>query len=124
MPSSTLPSKQDLCQQLEQTLLKLKQNPSSITTEDARRLSENYDTHDRRSARIISAVEAFAVANVEVHDQSPSLGQEIHTSLLTIVKDLHAAVSSNPDDVTDEVLKTAQSVVSSTLLTTFFSLKL
>ncbi|KAI8940224.1 hypothetical protein NX059_003928 [Plenodomus lindquistii] len=112
MSSANVSSEQDLAQQLDKTLLKLKQDPSSITTEDARRLSENYDAHDERSARIISAVEAFAVANVEVHNQNPSLGQEIHTSLLTLVKDLHAAVTLNPGDVTDEVLKTAQSVVS------------
>ncbi|KAH9873620.1 hypothetical protein IAQ61_004244 [Plenodomus lingam] len=112
MPSSTLPSQQDLCHQLEQTLLKLEQDPSRITTEDARRFSENYDAHDTRSARIISAVEACAVANLEVHDQNPSFGQELHTSLLTLVKDLQAAVTCNPGDVTDEVLRTAQSVVS------------
>ncbi|KAF2855402.1 hypothetical protein T440DRAFT_153776 [Plenodomus tracheiphilus IPT5] len=112
MQSSTLPSEQDLAQQLEKTLGKLKDDPSSITTEDARRLSEHCDAHDTRSARIISAVEALAIANVEVHDQNPSLGQELHTSLTTLAKDLHAAVTLKPDDVTLEVLRTTQTVLS------------
>ena len=101
---------------MKQILVKLKHNPSSITTEDARRLSENVEARDERSARIISAVESFAIANGNLHEQDPSLGQAPHTSLLTVVKDLHAAVESSPSEVTPEILRTAQSVVSSNLL--------
>lgn len=108
------PTREDLFQQeMEKILVKLKNNPSSITTEDARRLSENVEARDEKSARIISAVESFAVANEALHEQDPNLGQAPHTSLLTVVKDLHAAVDTSPGDVTTEILRTAQSIVSS-----------
>ncbi|KAF1839905.1 uncharacterized protein K460DRAFT_297597 [Cucurbitaria berberidis CBS 394.84] len=93
---------------MEKILVKLKNDPGSITTEDARRLSENVEARDEKSARIISAVESFAVANEALHDQDPSLGQAPHTSLLTVVNDLHAAVDTNPSDITTEVLRTVQ----------------
>ncbi len=98
---------------MEHVLEKLKNNPGSITTEDARRLSENYEARDESAARIISAVESFANANLNLHEQDPSLGQAPHTSILTVVKDLNAAVEISPDEVTPEALATTQSVVNS-----------
>ena len=120
-PSSQL----KLQQEMTEILHKLKNNPSSITTEDARRLSENAEARDERSARIISAVESLAVANVEVHKKDSDLGQVPHTNLLTVVQDLNAAVIRNPEDVTPDVLKGAQSVVSSKciLLAQYISLR-
>lgn len=94
-------------------LQKLKTDPSSITTEDARRLSENVVVHDDQTAKLISAVESFAAASEVMHEVNPHLGQAPHTSLLTVVNDLKVAVEQNPGDVTTEVLRTAQNVVSS-----------
>lgn len=107
-------SREELFQQdMEKILVKLKNEPGSITTEDARRLSENVEVNNEKSARIISAVESFAVANESLHEEVPPLGQPIHSSLLTIVMDLEIAVQCNPGDVTDEVLRTTQSIVTS-----------
>jgi hypothetical protein len=92
---------------------KLREDPSKITTEDARRLSENAVAGDLRTAKIISAVEAFAAASEVINEVDPQLGQAPHTSLLTVVNDLRVAVDRNPSDVTTEILKTAQTVVSS-----------
>jgi hypothetical protein len=94
-------------------LVKLREDPRSLTTEDARRLSENAVADDMRMAKIISAVEAFAVASEVIHDVDPHLGHSPHTSLMTLINDLKVAVEQNPTDVTTEVLKTAQNVVSS-----------
>jgi hypothetical protein len=107
---------------LEDILKKLREDPSTITTEDARRLSENAQARDLRSAKIISAVEAFAAASEIVHEVDPSLGQAPHTSLLTVVNDLKVAVDQNPADVTTEVLRTAQAIVSSECNSSLFSL--
>ncbi|KAL6711942.1 hypothetical protein ACN47E_002985 [Coniothyrium glycines] len=93
-------------------LNKLKNDPTAITTEDARRLSENHDAKDERSARIISAIEAYAVANEMLHELDPKLGQAPHTSLLTVVEDLNAAVGASPHEVTDEIFRMTQSIVS------------
>jgi hypothetical protein len=101
---------QDLMQDI---LDKLRDDPSSITTEDARRLSENTVAGDLRTAKIISAVEAFAAASETIHEVDPQLGQAPHTSLLTVVNDLKIAVDQNPTDVTTEVLRKAQTIVSS-----------
>jgi hypothetical protein len=98
---------------MQDILAKLKNDPSSITTEDARRLSENAVVGDLRTAKIISAVEAFAAASETINEVDPQLGQAPHTSLLTVVNDLKVAVDQNPTDVTAEVLKKAQTVVSS-----------
>jgi hypothetical protein len=49
--------------QLESILRKLKTDPSSITAEEARTLSENVAICDDRAVRIISAVESLAIAN-------------------------------------------------------------
>jgi hypothetical protein len=92
---------------------KLRNDLSSITTEDARRLSENAVVGDLRTAKIISAVEAYATANELLHEIDPRLGQAPHTSLLTVVNDLSVAVDQNPNDVTTEVLKSTQAIVSS-----------
>ncbi|KAF2682455.1 hypothetical protein K458DRAFT_59056 [Lentithecium fluviatile CBS 122367] len=91
---------------------KLQKDPLSITTEDARRLSENFEAKDERSAKIISAVESLALAAQEIHEETPALGQGPHTSLLTIVNDLKVAVDNNPAEVTSEILKTTQGIVS------------
>jgi hypothetical protein len=101
---------QDLMQGI---LTKLKVDPSSITTEDTRRLSENAVAGDLRTAKIISAVEAFAAASETIHEVDPQLGQAPHTSLLTVINDLKVAVEQNPTDVTTEVLQKVQTVVSS-----------
>ncbi|KAH7379310.1 hypothetical protein DE146DRAFT_774173 [Phaeosphaeria sp. MPI-PUGE-AT-0046c] len=93
-------------------LNKLKTDPSTITTEDARRLSENVVAEDEQTAKIISAVEAFAAASEVIHEVNPQLVQAPHASLLTVVNDLKVAVEQNPADVTTEVLKTAQNIVS------------
>lgn len=98
---------------LDSILTKLKTDPSTITTEDARRLSENVVAKDEQTAKIVSAVEAFAAASEVIHEVNPQLGQAPHTSLLTVVNDLKVAVEQNPADVTTEVLRTAQNVVSS-----------
>jgi hypothetical protein len=92
---------------------RLRSNPSSITEEDARRFSENVEAKDARSARLVSAVESLAAARNDIYGQDHSLGQRPHPSLLTVVKDLYAAVEANPDDVDLEILKTTQSIVSS-----------
>jgi hypothetical protein len=102
------------CQSIVNDILaKLRDDPRSLTTEDARRLSENAVAGDMRTAKIISAVEAFAVASEVIHDIDPRLGQAPHTSLNTLINDLKIAVEQNPTDVTPEVLRTAQNVVSS-----------
>lgn len=98
---------------LNHVLEKLRDDPASITTEDARRLSENAVAGDMRTAKIISAVEAFAAASEVIHEVDPQLGQAPQTSLLTVVNDLKVAVDQNPTNVTTEVLRTAQNVVSS-----------
>jgi hypothetical protein len=107
---------------MQDILVKLKNDPSSITTEDARRLSENAVVGDLRTAKIISAVEAFAVASETINEVDPQLGQAPHTSLLTVVNDLKVAVDQNPTDVTAEVLKKAQTVVSSKYTTYRFDM--
>lgn len=106
-------SDQDIQQAMTDILDKLRNDPGSITTEDARRLSENTVADDLQTARIISAVESFAIANEAAHEIDPELGQAPHTSLLTVVNDLKNAVEQNPGGVTTEILRTAQNVVSS-----------
>jgi hypothetical protein len=113
---SSLVAQTDYFQELmEDILRKLKQDPSSITREDARRLSENAEARDMRTAKIIAAVEAFAEAHEYIYPKNsdPGLDQAPHTSLPTILKDLSVAVDINPSDVTLEVLRAAQAVVSS-----------
>jgi hypothetical protein len=112
--SETLTPNEYLQGILTEIYWKAKNAPGTITTEDARRLSEHAQASDMRAARIISAVESYATANETMHDDvDPTLGQEPHTSLLTVVNDLKVAVEANPDDVSTEVLKTAQTIVSS-----------
>ncbi|KAF2627933.1 hypothetical protein BU25DRAFT_340957 [Macroventuria anomochaeta] len=91
---------------------RLRSDPSSITEEDARRFSENIEARDERSARLVSAVESLAAAHNDIYGQDTNLGQSPHPSLLTVVKDLYAAVETNPEDVNTEILRTTQSVVS------------
>ncbi|KAF1932083.1 uncharacterized protein M421DRAFT_54615 [Didymella exigua CBS 183.55] len=96
----------------QDVMQRLRSNPGSITEEDARRFSENVEAKDARSARLVSAVESLAAARSDIYSQETSLGQSPHMSLLTVVKDLYAAVEANPDDVDTEILKTTQSIVS------------
>jgi hypothetical protein len=102
---------------LKEILRKLETNPGTITTEDARRLSENVVVNDKWTAKVVSVTESYAAANEILHELIPQLGLAPQTSLLTIVNDLKAAVEQNPRDVTTEVLRTAQNVVSSKLYT-------
>ncbi|KAF2705108.1 hypothetical protein K504DRAFT_506578 [Pleomassaria siparia CBS 279.74] len=105
----------DFHDHLQVVLAKLERDPLTITTDDARRLHEHFDAKDERSARIISAVEALALANQDLRiekGEMPTLGQPGHASLLTVVEDLLAAVDANPEDVTTEVLKLTQTAVS------------
>jgi hypothetical protein len=104
---------QEFRSRVQKVLDKLQKDPLSITTEDARRLSENYEANDARSAKIISAVESLAVAAQELHEDTPSLGQGPQTSLFTVVNDLKVAVDASPKEVTSEILETTQSIVSS-----------
>ncbi|KAF1951852.1 hypothetical protein CC80DRAFT_187655 [Byssothecium circinans] len=99
---------------LKNVLDKLVQDPLSITTEDARRVSENFVARDEQSAKIISAVETLAVAAQDVHETMPTttLGQAPNISLLAVVNDLKAAVDTNPQQVTTEILRTTQGIVS------------
>ncbi|KAF2786585.1 hypothetical protein K505DRAFT_200847, partial [Melanomma pulvis-pyrius CBS 109.77] len=106
---------EDFQHHLQNVLEKLQKDPLTITADDARRLHEHFDAKDERSARIISAVEALALANQDLRTEKGgvlSLGQEGHASLLTVIEDLLAAVDANPADVTTEVLKLAQTAVS------------
>ncbi|PSN62942.1 hypothetical protein BS50DRAFT_558660 [Corynespora cassiicola Philippines] len=89
---------------------KLKEDPLSITPDDARRLSENFNASNPHSARIISAVEALAIANPELHDDKSTLGMP-HASILTLVKDLQVAVDTSPEAVTPEMLSITQNIV-------------
>jgi hypothetical protein len=98
---------------LKEIMDKLHKAPLSITTEDARRLSENFVAVDDRSAKIISAVETLAIAAQDVHNTVPVLGQAPQTSLLTIVNDLKAVVDNSPQQVTVEIVKITQGIVSS-----------
>lgn len=111
--SQDTPADDPLVGIVKEIIHKLQNNPASITTEDARRLSENTVVSDLQTAKIISAVEAIASSSAAIHQVDPTLGQAPHTSLPTIINDLKAAVDQNPNDVTTEVLKNAQNVVSS-----------
>lgn len=97
----------------ERVIDKLKTDPASISTEDTRRFSENVEARDARSARLISAVESLAAVRDDLRDPDTSLGQTPHTSLLTVVRDLLAAVENCPEDVDVEILETTQGIVSS-----------
>jgi hypothetical protein len=59
--------------QLEAILRKLRTDPSSITAEEARILSENVTTRDDRAVRIISAVESLAIANKVCIIRNPNM---------------------------------------------------
>ncbi|RYN56751.1 hypothetical protein AA0118_g3879 [Alternaria tenuissima] len=89
--SDATTSSQRFQDQLESVLKKLKTDPGSITADEARILTENVAKPDDRAVRIISAVESLAIAN----------------------KDLHAAVDGSSEEATTEILRVAQSIVSS-----------
>lgn len=96
----------------QNVMWRLRSDPSSITEEDARRFSENVEARNPGSARLVSAVESLAAAHNDIYGQDTIL-EAPHPSLLTVVKDLYAAVETNPNDVNPETLRTTQSIVSS-----------
>jgi hypothetical protein len=101
---------------------KLKNDPTTVTADDARRLHEHFNATDKESARLISAIEAVANANGElasVQGDTEALAKSGHTSLTTIAEDLLHAVESNPGDVTVEVLKLTQTAVSKMQVSSF-----
>ncbi|KAI5376149.1 hypothetical protein J4E82_005144 [Alternaria postmessia] len=102
--SDATTSSQRFQDQLESVLKKLKTDRGSITAEEARILTENVAKPDDRAVRIISAVESLAIAN-----KAP------HRSLLMAAKDLHAAVDGSSEEATTEILRVAQSIVSTGL---------
>ncbi|KAF2729663.1 hypothetical protein EJ04DRAFT_580453 [Polyplosphaeria fusca] len=101
---------------LQQIVHKLQHDPSSITPEDGRRLHEHYDATDERSARIISAIEALALANPDImatnNTGDAAAPCSLQVSLLTLLKDLHATLDASPAEVTPEILKLTQTAVS------------
>lgn len=99
-------------------LKKLQTDPLSITTDDARRLSEQVEVTDRRSAKIVSAVESLAVASQDLQQLNPQPGlpsmmQVPRHTQHVLVNDLKAAVEHYPKDVTVDLLKATQDIVSS-----------
>ncbi|KAL5408620.1 hypothetical protein PMIN04_011343 [Paraphaeosphaeria minitans] len=103
---------------LENVVLdKLRTDPLSITPEDARRLSEQVEVTDRRSASIVSAVESLALASQDLQQldaraDQPHMVNEPHHTQHVLVNDLKAAVDSNPSFVTPDLLKATQEIVS------------
>lgn len=76
----------------------------------------HYDVTDEQSAKIISAVEVLAEAHNAIVAAGNGKGPapcSPRLELLTLVQDLMATVDSRPSEVTVEVLRLAQAVVSS-----------
>ncbi|KAK7183497.1 hypothetical protein DPSP01_008497 [Paraphaeosphaeria sporulosa] len=101
----------------KKVLDKLRTDPLSITPEDARRLSEQVEVTDRRSASIVSAVESLALVSQDLQQPDAQAGQPhmVHEARHTqhvLVNDLKAAVDSNPNSVTPDLLKATQEIVS------------
>jgi hypothetical protein len=94
-------------------ITKLLNDPTSISTEDARRFSENIEARDARSARLVSAVESLAAVREDLRGTDAPLGHTPHPSMLTIVRDLLADVENYPQDVDEEILKTTRAIASS-----------
>jgi hypothetical protein len=97
---------------------KLRNDPLSITTEDARRLSEQVEVTDRRSAKIVSVVESLALASQDIQQldtqsDSPPMAQVPRHTQHNLVNDLRAAVDNYPNDVTSDLLKATQDIVTS-----------
>ncbi|KAF2270479.1 hypothetical protein CC78DRAFT_611377 [Lojkania enalia] len=114
---STGSPKVDFHSFFQEVLEKLQKNPLAITAEDARRLHEHFDATDERSAKIISAIEALALAQPDIMATSNGKIEAAAPSppkvcLLTLVNDLAATVDANPDGVSPEVLESTQRVVS------------
>ncbi|KAF2663083.1 hypothetical protein K491DRAFT_584500 [Lophiostoma macrostomum CBS 122681] len=92
---------------------KLQKDPTTVTTDDARRFHEHFDVNDEHSARLVSAIEAFAAAHDDIAaEKGESLVGAGHASLHTLIQDLHSAVDRNPGDVTQALVKLTQSLVS------------
>ena len=69
---------------------------------------------DARSARLVSAIEAFAAAHDDIAvEKGESLAGAGHASLHTLLQDLHSAVDRNPGDVTQTLVRLTQSLVGS-----------
>ncbi|KAF1996727.1 hypothetical protein P154DRAFT_623056 [Amniculicola lignicola CBS 123094] len=107
---------QDLIQEdiIQEVLGKLKHEPLNITADDARRLHEHFDASDEHFAHVISAVEAIAGVNEGCRSEKIALpeGSNGKVELLTLVKDLQATVETHPNDVTAEVLRLTQGIIS------------
>lgn len=102
----------------KEVLDKLRTDPLSITPEDARRLSEQVEVTDRRSASIVSAVESLALASqdlqqLDTQSDAPHMVHEARHTQQVLVNDLKAAVDSDPKSVTLDLLKATQEIVSS-----------
>lgn len=97
---------------------KLRTDPLSITTQDALRLSDQIMAVDDRSAKIVSAVNSLAVVSEEIKDLDPrfstsALSHDPGHTQAALVTDLNAAVDRYPGNVTPEILKTVQGIVTS-----------
>lgn len=98
---------------------KLRTDPLSITPDDARRLSEQVEVTDRRSAKIVSAVNSLAVASQDIKEMGPKLdlGGELASKpshiQAALVTDLEAAVDKYPHEVSQEVFQKVQGIASS-----------
>ncbi|KAF2187035.1 hypothetical protein K469DRAFT_570863, partial [Zopfia rhizophila CBS 207.26] len=119
VPTSRLPAllassnqHQNFQYHLQKVLEQLKKDPMSITAEDARRLHEHYNAVDERSAKVISAVEALAVVTPEIATTGGEDASNGTVSLYALVKNVHSTIDTNPADVTPDILKLAQSIVS------------
>jgi hypothetical protein len=100
---------------------KLRTDPLSITPEDARRLSEQVEVTDRRSAKIVSAVNSLAVASQDIKEMDPKLklngelsSKPSHVQA-ALVTDLEAAVDKYPHEVSPDVFKKVQTIATSKL---------
>ena len=97
---------------------KLRTDPLSITPEDALRLSDQIIATDDRSAKIVSAVNSLAVVSEEIKELDPRLNGSClchdpgHTQA-ALASDLNAAVDRHPSNVTPQLLKTVQGIVTS-----------
>jgi hypothetical protein len=83
-PRSTGHTSQSILSLSQNVIERLRSDPSSITEEEARRFSENFEVRDASSARLVSAVESLAAAHGDIYGRNINLGQTLHPSLLTV----------------------------------------
>ena len=87
-------------------LKKLRHDPKSITTEDARSLADNADEGDERTAKVIAAIADIALRNEDErggahHDHARSVGSASQ-SPLNVSQDVLQRLRSNPSSITEE----------------------